>query len=47
MDSRVAPPSKRVHGLAHGLAAEIPERHFDGTQGVDDHAAPAVHRGAE
>ncbi len=33
--------------LAHRLAAQIPQRHVDRAHGMDDHAAPAVHGGAE
>ena len=36
-----------MNGLAHGLAAQIPERHFHRAQRMNDHAAPAVHGRAE
>ena len=38
---------QRMHRLADRLAAQVPERHVDRAHGVDDHAAAAVHRGAE
>ena len=38
---------QRMDRLAQRLAAEIPERHFDGAHGMDHHAAPPVHGGAE
>ena len=36
-----------MNRFADRLAAQIPQGHFDGTQGVDDHAATAIHGGAK